>query len=63
VEPASLYGFAGGMFVGAGRFWWWARWGLGFSPGLRDWAAVLVGEGHSVELVGVTGDLEFAFVM
>ena len=63
VEPAVLYGFAVGVFVGAFRFWWWARWGLGFGPGLCDWSSVFVGECDSVNLVGVTGDSEFAIVV
>jgi hypothetical protein len=63
VEPAVLYGFAVGVFPCAFRRWWWARWGLGFGPGLRDWSAVFVGERHPINLVGVTGDSEFALVM
>ena len=63
VEPAGLYGFAVGVFPCAFRFRWWARWGLGFGPGLCDWSAVFVGEGDPVVLVGVSGDSEFAFVV
>ena len=63
MEPAGLYRFAIGVLVGAFRRWWWARWGLGFGPGLRDWSTVFVSEGDPVDLIGIAGNSELASVM
>ena len=63
MEPAGLDGFAVGVLIFAFRRRWRALGGLRFGPGLSDRAAVFVGELNPTNLVGVTADSEFAFVM